>query len=178
MTRTWMMVALLGAAVPLPLAAQSHPPVQGTIALEGTMTKFYRGLNALVVTTIDGAEHVYHFGKGLVVHGGEESRPQAVEELRPGTKVVVHYRINGGEESVEEIDEGLKITEGVVVRLDRRHKRLTLKRGDGTTETLRLTDRAISEADEGIADAGGVSVAVYYSDEAGHKVAHYVRKTP
>jgi len=98
--------------------------------------------------------------------------------LRPGTKVVVHYRINGGEESVEEIDEGLKITEGVVVRLDRRHKRITLKRGDGTTETLRLTDRAISEADEGIADAGGVSVAVYYSDESGHKVAHYVRKTP
>ena len=27
------------------------PPVQGTIALEGTMTKFYRGINALVVTT-------------------------------------------------------------------------------------------------------------------------------
>jgi len=173
-----MMVALFGAAVPLPLAAQSHPPVQGTIALEGTMTKFYRGLNALVVTTVDGAEHVYHFAKGLVVHGGKESGPQALEGLSPGAKVVVHYRINGGEESVEEIDrvadEGLKVTEGVVVRLDRRHKRLTLKLDDGTTETLLLTDRALSEADV----AGGVNVTVYYADESGHKVAHYFKKTP
>lgn len=172
-----MMVALLAAALPAPLAAQSPPPFQGTIALEGTMTKFYRGINALVVTTVDGAEHVYHFAKGLVVHGGNASGPRSAEALTPGAKVVVHYRINGAEESVEEIDEGLKIAEGVVVRFDRRHKRLTLKRGDGTTETLPLTDRAVSEAD-GVDDAGGVNVAVYYSDEHGHKVVHYVRKTP
>jgi len=172
-----MIAALLGAAVPMPLAAQSHPPVQGTVALEGTMTKFYRGVNALVVTTVDGAEHVYHFAKGLVVHGGKASGPQPLEALTPGAKVVVHYRIDGGEESVEEIDEGLKIAEGVVVRFDRRHKRLTLKRGDGTTETLPLTDRAVSEAN-GVDEAGGVNVAVYYSDEYGHKVVHYVRKTP
>ena len=81
------------------------------------MTKFYRGVNALVVTTIDGAEHVYHFAKGLVVHGGKGSGPDALEALQPGTTVVVHYRIEGTEESVEEIDrvadEGVKVTEGV-----------------------------------------------------------------
>lgn len=179
--RTWVAVALLSAAVPMPLAAQSPQPVQGTIALEGTMTKFYRGLNALVVTTMDGAEHVYHFAKGLVVHGGNGAGPEALEGLRPGTRVVVHYRINGAEASVEEIDrvadEGLKVTEGVVVRLDRRRKRLTLKLGDGTTETLRLTDRAASQTDDSL-DAGDVSVTVYYADESGHKVAHYFKKTP
>src|SRR5690348_11435394 len=94
--RALMMVTILGAAVPLPVAAQSHPPVQGTIALEGTMKKFYRGLNALVVTTVDGAEHVYHFTKGLVVHGGKGGGPEAVDALPAGTEVVVHYRINGG----------------------------------------------------------------------------------
>jgi hypothetical protein len=180
MTRAWIIGALLGAAVPVPLAAQSHPPVQGTIALEGTMTKFYRGLNALVVTTIDGAEHVYHFAKGLVVHGGKGTGPEALEGMRPGTRVVVHYRIDGAEASVEEIDrladEGLKVTEGVVVRLDRRRKRITLKMGDGTTETLRLTDRAASEADERLEVAGDVTV--YYADAAGQKVAHYLKKTP
>ena len=179
--RTWMVMALLGAGVPAPLAAQSPPPIQGTMALEGTMTKFYRGVNALVVTTIDGAEHVYHFAKGLVVHGAKASGPDAFEGLEPGVKVVVHYRIDGAEESVEEIDriadEGLKVTEGAVVRLDRRRQEIVLKFADGRTETLRLTDRVASETDDGI-DTGAARVTVYYSDESGRKVAHYVKKAP
>lgn len=180
--RTWTVVACFSAVVPAVLAAQSPPPVQGTIALEGTMTKFYRGVNALVVTTMDGAEHVYHFAKGLVVHGGKGSGPAALETLQPGVTVVVHYRIEGAEQSVEEIDrvadEGLKVTEGVVVRLDRRHQQITLKFIDGTTETLRLTDRAASEATDDISDAAATRVTVYYSDESGRKVAHYFKKTP
>jgi len=150
--------------------------------VEGTMTKFYRGINALVVTTIDGAEHVYHFAKGLVVHGAKASGPDALEGLQPGTHVVVHYRIAGAEESVEEIDrvadEGLKVTEGTVVRLDRRRQEIVLRFADGRTETLRLTDRVASETDDGINDAGEIRVTVYYSDESGYKVAHYVKKAP
>jgi len=171
--RAWTAVAFLGAIVPAPLAAQSPPPVQGTIALEGTMTKFYRGLNALVVTTMDGAEHVYHFAKGLVVHGGKGSGPDA---LRPGTTVVVHYRIEGAEDSIEEIDsvagDGLKAVEGVLMRLDRGGKHITLKLDNGKTETLPLTDRAASELDKSLNDSGAARVTVYYSDESGHKVAH------
>jgi len=178
--RRWMVAGLLGAVAPAALAAQSPPPVQGTIALEGTMTRFYGGINALVVTTLDGAEHVYHFAKGLVVHGAKASGPDALEGLQPGTTVVVHYRIEGAEESVEEIDrvaeEGLKVTEGAVVRLDRRRKEIVLRFPDGRTETLRLTDRAASETDDTINDA--TRVTVYYSDESGHKVAHYFKKAP
>jgi len=179
-TRAWLMAGLIGAIVPAGLAAQSTPPVQGTIALEGTMTKFYKGLNSLVVTTVDGAEHVYHFAKGLVVHGGKG--PDDLEGLRPGTKVVVHYKIEGAEEAIEEIDDvtanGLKVSEGVVVKFDRRRKSLTLKLDNGRTETLPLTDRAASEADESVNAAGAVRVMVYYSDESGHKIAHFIKKTP
>jgi hypothetical protein len=53
------------------LSAQSPPPVQGTIAVEGTMKKLYRAANSIIVTTVDGMEHVYHFTKDLVVHGGK-----------------------------------------------------------------------------------------------------------
>jgi hypothetical protein len=177
--RTWMVAGVLGVVGPAVLAAQSPPPVQGTIALEGTMTKFYRGVNALVVTTMDGVEHVYHFAKGLVVHGGKGSGPDA---LRPGTTVVVHYRIEGTEDSIEEIDsvagDGLKVAEGVLVRLDRGRKQITLKLDSGKTETLPLTDRAASEADDRLNDAGATRVEVYYSDDAGHKVVHYLKKMP
>jgi len=180
--RIWMVAGLLGAFVPAPLLAQSPSPIQGTIALEGTMTKFYRGVNALVVTTMDGAEHVYHFAKGLVVHGGKGSGPEAVKALRPGTTVIVHYRIEGTEESVEEIDsvvgEGVKVIEGVLVRLDRPGKHLTLKLDNGKTETMPLTDRAAVEAGDNINDRGATRVTIYYSDESGHKVVHYLKKTP
>jgi hypothetical protein len=177
--RTRMMVGLVCALAWAPLLAQSPPPIRGTMALEGTMTKFYRGVNTLVVTTVDGVQHVYHFAKGLVVHGGAGSGVDALEGLRPGAMVVVHYRIEGAEESVEEVDrvadEGLKVTEGMVVRLDRRHKKMTLKFGDGTTETLRLTDRAAADAGDDVA-AVATRVTVYYADESGHKVAHYFKK--
>jgi hypothetical protein len=179
--RTWMIAGLLGVVVPAPLAAQGGPPVQGTLALEGTMTKLYRGINKVVVTTFDGAEHVYHLAKGLVVHGGRGSGVEALEGLRTGAMVVVHYRIEGAEASVEEIDrvadEGLEVTEGAVVKLNRRRREITLKYGDGSTETFRLTERAAGEAGDAISAADSTRVTVYYADESGRKVAHYFRKT-
>ena len=50
--------------------AQTRPPLLEPIAMEGTMKQFYRGINVVVVTTMDGVEHVYHFTKDLIVHGG------------------------------------------------------------------------------------------------------------
>ena len=64
------------------------------------------------------------------------------------------------------------------MRLDRGRKQVTLKLADGKTETLPLTDRAASEADDRLSDAGATGVIVYYSDESGHKVVHYLKKMP
>ena len=82
------------------------------------------------------------------MHGGKEGGPDALEGLRPGTTVVVHYTIDGAEEAVEEID-------------------------DVASEGLK-----VSEADEGLNGTGAVRVTVYYSDESGRKVAHFIKKTP
>jgi hypothetical protein len=174
-----MIVGLVGVLASASMAAQSTPPTQVANAIEGQVAKFYRGVNTLVVTTVDGAQHVYRLAKGLVVHGGPKSG-DTLDALREGATVVVHYRIEGAEQSVEEIDrvadEGLKVSEGVVVRLDRRRREITLKFANGTTETLRLTDRAASEAAGDIGPGGSTRVTVYYSDESGQKVAHYFRK--
>jgi len=53
-----------------------------------------------------------------------------------------------------------------------------LKFDNGTTETLRLTERAAGQAEETISDAGATKVTIYYADEFGQKVAHYFKKTP
>jgi len=184
--RRWLVwsSAILIALVPsvsVTLSAQSPPPVQGTIALEGTVKTFYRAVNTIIVTTIDGVEHVYHFTKDLVVHGGKGRGPDALEGLREGSTVVVHYTVTEAEASAREIDrigdEGLKVTEGVVTRISRGRKQVTIRFDDGSSETLRLTDRAAAEAGKDVDQATAtVKVIVYYSDEGGRKVAHFFKK--
>jgi hypothetical protein len=164
------------------LNAQSTPPVQGTVALEGTMKTFYKGLNAIIVTTMDGVEHTYHYAERLIVHGGKSPGPDALAGLEEGRMVVIHYTVEGSSQTAREIDilgnEGLKVTEGRVVKIDRGRKEITIRFGNGQTETLRLTDRAAAEAGKDLEKAAGETarVVVYYEDENGQKVAHYFKK--
>ena len=180
--RELAIATIVAAAFAVGLNAQTTPPKQGTVALEGTMKTFYKGLNAIVVTTIDGVEHTYHFAERLIVHGGKNPGPDALEGLREGRMVVIHYTVEGGRQSASEIDivgdEGLKTTEGRVVRVDRGRKEITVRFDDGRTEVLRLTDRAAAEAGEDLEKAAGQTarVVVYYEDEHGRKVAHYFKR--
>ena len=167
------------AALSIALAAQSAPPpVHGTMALEGTMKTFYRGVNTLVVTTKDGVEHVYHFAKDLVVHGGKGNDVAALEGLREGTTVVVHYSPSGADQAVHEVDVvgegGLQVSEGIVTRIDRRGGEITVRYDNGKTEKFKLTERAAGEAagPTGKTEAGA-RIRIYYTDEAGNRVVHF-----
>lgn len=161
----------------LPVAAQTPPPVNGTVALEGTMNTFYRGVNAVVVTTKDGIEHVYHFAKDLVVHGGHGNGPAALEGLREGTTVVVHYTGANTDQTAQEVDivgdGGLQVAEGTVTNIDRQRGEITVRYDSGKIEKFKLTERAAGEAPK--ADDTGARVVIYYKDEAGNKVAHYFK---
>jgi hypothetical protein len=180
--RKLTITTILAMAFAVGLNAQSPPPGQGTVALEGTMKTFYKGLNAIVVTTIDGVEHTYQFAERLVVHGGKSPGPDALEGLRDGRMVVIHYTVEGSRQAAREIDivgdDGLKTTEGRVARVDRGRKEITVQFDDGRTEVLRLTDRAAAEAGKDLEKAAGgtARVVVYYEDEHGRKVAHYFKK--
>jgi hypothetical protein len=89
-----MIVAFLLVLASASLTAQGNPPTQVPNVIGGRVTKFYRGVNTLVVTTVDGVQHVYRFAKGLVVHGGAGSG-DTLDTLHEGATVVVHYRIEG-----------------------------------------------------------------------------------
>jgi len=45
-------------------------------------------------------------------------------------------------------------------------------------ERMGAFQQAVTETVDGIDDPGTVRVTVYYSDESGHKVVHYLKKTP
>jgi hypothetical protein len=185
----WRMRVLLASVglslAPMAFAAQGTPPPvipqTGTMALEGTMKAFYRGVNRLVVTTADGMEHVYHFTKELIVHGGKASGVDALDGMHEGVMVVIHYTMESGEPTVSEIDrlaDGFEVTEARVVRIDRGQKRITVRFGDGRTESFQLTDRAAAEAPAELerAETGTASVVIYYKDEKGVKVVHFFKK--
>jgi len=161
-------------------SAQAPPPVQGTVALQATMKKVYQAANVVIVTTIDGVDHAYHFARDLVVHGGRKG-VDPFEGLREGATVVVHYTVEGSDLTVHEIDRidagGLETTEGTVTQIDRGGKHITVRYDNGQTETFLLTERASAESQTEGAAAGQGKVVIYYSNESGQKVAHFFRKT-
>jgi hypothetical protein len=184
---TWVtLVGGLALGVPVAPAAQTQPPISGvtgTVALEGTIDQEQAAAGTVVVKTMDGVRHVFHFTKGLLVHGGKSGGVEGLQGLREGTTVAVHYTVANGVAAAQEIDQigpdGLRVTEGRVIDVNRARKQITIRFDDGRTETLRLTDRAAADAakDVGQAAPDAARVIVYYSDESGQKVAHYFKKT-
>jgi hypothetical protein len=166
-----------------PSAAQQPPPipgVTGTLALEGTVDKTYAGANAIAVTTANGIRHLFHLNQRTVVHGAAGSEA-AFKGVTVGSRVVVHYAMNDGEKTAVEVDhiaaDGLHEMKGVVTRVDRGAKQLSIRLADGSDETLQLSDRAAKDVGKDIDRAVDEStVVVYYSEEAVGKVAHYFRR--
>lgn len=163
-------------------AAQEPPPVTGTIALEGAINKTYAAANTLIVKATDGVEHLFHVTKRTVVHGAKDTGDAALSGLTEGSRVVVHYTAEGEEKAAVEIDRidehGLQAMEGAVTRVDREGKKLSIRLANGSTETLRLSERAASNVDKNVDRAvdDSAQVLVYYTDEAGNRVVHYFKR--
>jgi hypothetical protein len=160
---------------PAIVRSQQIPPIRGTIALKGTVDKVYKGTNTVIVKTEDGVEHLVHLTGRTAVHGGE------LDGLEKGRIVIVHYVPAGAEETAEEIDQvgenGLKTTEGVVTNVNRKEKTISIRLPNGTNQTLRLTDRAASDAGKDLDSGhGDTKVVVYFEDGSGSRVAHYFQK--
>ena len=67
--------------------------------------------------------------------------------------------------------------EGRVEKIDRAAKTMSIKTADGTEEAFRLSSHAAQDAGRDTEDATKKSaqVTVYYTEEAGHKVAHFFK---
>lgn len=155
-----------------------------TASIEGVVTKIDRSAKTVIVKATDGTEHTIHLVGRTVVHGGNEIYTRAEEagrDLQEGSQVVVHYTKQGTDETAEEIDhigkDGLKTSEGFITKFDRAARSMTIKIADGTEQTYRLSEHATEEAGRETEDTAKKSAhaIVYYSEEAGHKVAHFFK---
>jgi hypothetical protein len=153
--------------------------------LTGEVMKIDRGAKTVLVKVADGTEHTFHFVGRTTVHGAQDTADAAKDSfhgLKEGSQVAVHYAAKGTDETAEEVDnigkDGLKSTEGTVTSIDRGTKTLSVKTADGTDQVYRLTDNAAKDAGQDVAKGTEKStkVTVYYTEEAGHKVAHFFKK--
>ncbi len=153
--------------------------------LVGEVLKLDAAAKTVVVKTADGTEHTLHFVERTAVHGVQDTAAGAKDAfhgLKEGSEVAVHYSAKGTVETADEVDNigkgGLKATEATVTRIDRSGKTLSVKTADGAEETYRLSSSAAKNAGKDIGAGAGKSekVTVYYTEEAGRKVAHFFKR--
>jgi hypothetical protein len=154
-------------------------------AVHGSVKKIDSSTKTIVVKTADGTEHSMHFTDTTAVHGVNafaQAAKDSWHSLKEGTEVVAHYTSRGTDDTALEIDkvgkDGLKTTDGTIKDIDRDGKKLIVKSGDGVESSFRLTDRAAKDGGKDISKGveTGTKVTVYYTEEAGHKVAHFFEK--
>jgi hypothetical protein len=168
-------------------ARMSAPPIQGVMALDDAMRKFYRAVNVGLVAAREGVDHAYRFTASLIGHPADNPGGRtltALEGLREGTVVVVQFNVRVRGERGDAVDlvsdKDLMATEGRVVHIDRRRQQITVTYDDGTFDVMELTERAGAatwpEEEQAIAaQAAGAQAAVYYNDEDGQRVVHFFR---
>jgi hypothetical protein len=153
--------------------------------LVGEVLKVDAAGKTVVVKVADGSEHTLHFVKRTTVHGAQDAAAGAKDSfqgVKEGSQVAVHYTAKGSVETAEEVDnigkDGLKATEGTVTGIDRGAKTLSVRTANGTEEVYHLTDSAAKDAGQDVVKGTEKSskVTVYYTEEAGHKVAHFFKK--
>ena len=96
--------------------------------------------------------------------------------MKEGDEVVVHYTVKGAVKTAVEVDhvgkDGLKMSVVAVKSVDHGAKTVTVKTAEGAEETYHLTAHAVHETGKGL-KAG--KVTVYYTEEAGKKIAHFFK---
>lgn len=151
-------------------------------AVRGTVDRIDRGTRTVVVKTADGTRHSLHLLDSTAIHGADLSTAASKDSwhgLAEGSEVVAHYTKRGTEDTAVEIDKigggGLKTAKGTVTEIDRGGKKLVVDTGKGAKETFELTERASKDAEKDLAKATtkGSKVAIYYTEDAGKKVAHF-----
>ncbi|HTQ95261.1 MAG TPA: hypothetical protein VMH89_00570, partial [Candidatus Acidoferrum sp.] len=94
-------------------------------------------------------------------------------------EVVARCTVKGSEKTADEVGklskDGMKATKGTISKVDKGTKTVVIKSADGTEKTFEYTDTAAKDMGKavGAGTEKGAKVTVYYTEEAGKKIAHF-----
>jgi hypothetical protein len=160
----------IAALIMLPLRAADDV----VSAVHGIITKVDAASRTIVVKAKDGTEQTIHFVAKTTVRGGEitaDAAKDTFQGLKEGSEVVAHYTLKGTEKTAVEVDnvgkDGMKPVEGTVTKV-----------GEGTERVFDVAghDTKLAAVDVGKAADKTGKVTVYYTEQAGKKVAHFFEK--
>ena len=143
--------------------------------VHGTVTKVDKSSKTVVVKAADGTEHAIKVADQATIHGTKEG----FDGLKEGSEVVARYTVKGTEKTADDLGtvgkDGMKVTKGTVTKIDKGAKTVVVKSADGTEKAFEYTDNAAKDVgkETGKGIDKGAKVTVYYTEEAGKKIAHF-----
>lgn len=163
------------------VAASLH--AQGpTNVITGTIEKVDSGAKTVAVKTADGTVETVKFTDKTTVHGLKDAGKGADLAGKEGGHVIVHTVGEGADKTAHSVewfgDKSVHATEGTVEDIGEGSKTVAVKTADGSKETFEVADHAVVNSGKGVArysEKGakkGEHVTVYYTEEAGKKIAH------
>ena len=159
------------------LAAQTS-----TNVITGTIEKVDSGAKTIAVKTAEGTVETVKFTKKTTVHGLKDAATGADLAGKEGGHVIVHTVGEGADKTAHSVewvgDKTVHTTEGTVEDVGKGSKTVAVKTADGTKETFVVADHATVNTGKDVARYSvqgakkGEHVTVYYTEEAGKKIAH------
>jgi hypothetical protein len=175
-----VVVALLAISV-----AASQGTQSSTNVVTGTIEKVDSGAKTIAVKTADGTVETVKFTDQTTVHGLKDAAKGTDLAGKEGSHVIVHTVGEGADKTAHSVewvgDKTVHTTEGTVEDVGKGSKTVAVKTADGTKETFVVADHATVDTGKAVARYSaqgarkGEHVTVYYTEEAGKKIAHVFR---
>jgi hypothetical protein len=136
---------------------------------------FYDAAGALVGVTVAGARAMGGAIKDLFTPGGPI---EGLEGLREGSVVVVHFPQGSAPAALASSDssDGPTLVEGIVSRVDRGRREITVKFGSRTSETFQLIDFAAAAAQGSSTAPDPSAITIDFTDQSGQRIARSFRR--
>ncbi|PYU02100.1 MAG: hypothetical protein DMG38_01495 [Acidobacteria bacterium] len=153
-----------------------------TNVITGTIEKVDSGAKTIAVKTADDTVETVKFTEQTTVHGLKDAAKGADLAGKEGSHVIVHTVGEGADKTAHSVewvgDKTVHTTEGTVEDVGKGSKTVAVKTADGTKETFVVAGHATVDTGKDVAlysargAKKGEHVTVYFTEEAGKKIAH------
>jgi hypothetical protein len=160
----------------------SQGPQTSANVITGTLDKVDSGAKTITVKTAHGTVETVKFTDKTTVDGLKDAAKGSDLAGKEGGHVIVHSVGEGTDKTAHSVewvgDKTVHTTEGTVEDVGKGSKTVAVKTADGTKETFVVADHATVNTGKDVARYSargakkGEHVTVYYTEEAGKKVAH------
>ena len=159
-----------------------HGDQASTNVITGTIEKVDSGAKTIAVKSADGTVETVKFTEETTVHGLKDAAKGGDLAGKEGGHVIVHTVGEGTDKTAHSVewvgDKTVHTTEGTVEDVGKGSKTIAVKTADGTKETFFVADHAVVNSGKDVSRYSvrgakkGEHVTVYYTEEAGKKIAH------